>query len=448
MIATDDTIAAIASAPGPTARGLVRLSGPQTRGVLSQILEAGAPDGPASYARARLTPSVSLPVAVLAFRAPRSFTGEDAAEILTVGNPIVLERVLDACLNAGARRAAPGEFSARAYLAGKLTLQQAESINARIAAERDEDLEAADRVRAGAFGVRCAAWADRLAGLLALVEAGIDFTDQEDVVAITAEELREQLHTLARELHEAVGGGGPDERTARDPRVVLVGPPNAGKSTLFNALLGRSRSVVSDVAGTTRDAIEEPLDLGRGAVIRLIDLPGLDRAMEGGHGEPDAEGQVAARRAIDDADLLIACDPSGRFADIPTKPGRPIIRVRTKADLPTPRSSEGALAVCALDGWHLDALQRAIADLAERSSGGDAVVPRHRRSVRLATGSITDALTQLTPYRESTNGAGLEEPETIAACLRSALDELGAVAGQISPDEILGRVFASFCVGK
>ncbi|MCW5777709.1 MAG: 50S ribosome-binding GTPase, partial [Phycisphaeraceae bacterium] len=223
--------------------------------------------------------------------------------------------------------------------------------------------------------------------------------------------------------------------------VALVGPPNAGKSTLFNALLGRRRAVVSDVAGTTRDALREPLDLSQDApgapAVDLLDLPGLDGVA---HGPIDAEAQRAARLVLRGADAIVHCDPGGRFAPIEGEPsGAPIIRVRTKADLPA--SDGGGLPVCALDGWNLGPLRRAIADSVGAPAG--TMLPRHRRGLAFALRGLEDA-GSLTANDAHSLGA----PELVADALRSALDAIGELTGRVTPDDVIGRVFASFCVGK
>lgn len=448
MLASDDTIAAIASARGG-ARGIVRLSGPDSFAVLARVLDGGfAGDEPAARrGMLALGGGALLPVGVMTFGAGRSYTGQRSAEILTVGQAGVLDRVLGACLDAGARHASPGEFSARAYLHGNLSLAEAEGIAARIGARRDAELDAADRLRSGAFGDRCGALADRVAGVLALVEAGIDFTDQEDVVAIDAETLEADLAAVDAEIVAMVGADAARERPGELPSAVLVGPPNAGKSTLFNALLGRERAATGHEAGTTRDAIAEEMELagvgGAGERVRLVDLPGLDDRDAGGVGA-GASAQEAARLAIEASDLLIACDPAGRFEEVRDLGHRAVLRVRTKGDLVAASEpglavgKEAGLAVCAIDGWHLDLLKEAIADAALADGGGAGLIPRHRRALLAALGEV----------RAVADGMGMGEPEMVAAGLRRALDEIGAVAGRVTPDEVIGRVFASFCVGK
>ncbi len=447
----DDTIAAIASAPGRAHRAIVRLSGPGTRGILEQVLTAAPRNRAAAPAVFRL-PTLSgggrlpLPVGLLFYPAPTGYTGQDAAEILLPGNPALADRVLGTLIDAGARPAEPGEFTARAYLAGKMTLDRAEAVARLIAAERDDELDAARRLLDGRTGEIYRGWADRLAALLALVEAGIDFTDQDDVVPIPPPDLARGLDALAGEIEAHLGGPAEARETEGVPTVALVGPPNAGKSTLFNALLGRPRAVTADLPGTTRDVLDEPLDIA-GAPVRLLDLPGLDAP-----DAPDApadpvagEAQRHALAAIERADVLVACDPAGRFDGLPPGPAsRPVIRVRTKADLRPGRPDAGGLiAVCALDGWRLDALRRAIADAALGAPGGGAVVPRHRRALAAAARFCRRAADAIDP-----DAHALDEPELTASALRTALDEVGAVCGRVTPDDIIGRVFASFCVGK
>lgn len=434
-----DTIAAIASPPGRAHRALVRVDGPAVARVLDAIVSGAPPARSIAPARLRWTAQLELPVLVTRFVAPASATGADACEIQLPGNPALAQLVLARVLAVpGVRLAQPGEFSARAYLAGRLTLDQAEGVAAAIAAASTDELDAARALLAGTTGDRYRAWTDRAADLLALVEAGIDFADQEDVVAIEPEALRARLASLLSDLDAELGGHTRRPVPSSQPLVVLVGPPSAGKSTLFNALLGRPRAVTDAAPGTTRDALIEDLPIaaehpGAGP-IRLADLPGLDAAT------PSRPASVA--RVLDDASVWVLCDPHGRF-ELPMPQGRrQTIRVRTKADLVAPEPSTDTLAVCALDGWNLGPLRRAIADAAcAAGSSPLVVVPRHRRALDQARDALAEA-------DRCAAGPAQPDPAILASHLRRALDELGSITGCVSPDDVIGRVFATFCVGK
>lgn len=452
-----DTIVAAASAPGRSPRAVIRLSGAATREVLASVLAGPArPFDRGVFASSLQTPTAergntSLPVLVAVFRGPSSYTGEDSAEILLPGNPYLVERVLG-LLGAipGVRPATPGEFTARAYLNDRMTLDQAEGVAATIAAQSAAQLTAARSLLAGRTGAAYLAWAEELATLLALVEAGIDFSDQEDVVAVSPAALATRLSALKSAIGAFLGGDGSREASGELPRVVLAGPPNAGKSTLFNALLGRRRAAVSPVAGTTRDVLEETLDLARDAPgtapVMLADLAGVEEATAA---NLDAAAQARARGALAAADVVVQCDPSGRFPPLTTPPRGGIIRVRTKGDLPVASHGkvppDAGIAVCALDGWNLGTLRRAIADAAwgARTSGLAAILPRHRRALSETGVQLREALATFSPQART-----LSDPALTASALRSALDSLGELVGRISPDDVIGRVFATFCIGK
>lgn len=455
---TGETIVAPASGPGRGVRALIRLSGPGVCEIVADCLESPNP-GSIRAVRTRLTLGVGvttgmvlrLPCLALHSSAPRSFTGEDTLELLVPGNPALMERIVGMIASRpGVRLARPGEFAARAYLAGKLSIEQAEGIAAAITAQTDAQLAAADRMLDGSRGRVYRAWAEELATLLALVEAGIDFSDQEDVHPIAPEELRRRVEAIRSQAMASLGTTASWERSGELPRFVLIGAPNAGKSTVFNALLGRRRAVVSDFAGTTRDALVEELDLGEeaagGTSVLLIDLPGLDPHA---NGEADVAAQRQALAELARADVAIHCDPSGKFEigsfgqmQLPAR----VIRVQTKADLAAP-TGDGTIAVCAIDGWNLSVLRRAIADCAQSVDPEDAesvVLPRHRRAIGRCVEGLAAALSAM----PASGSRSIERPELVAAGLRCALDELGEITGDISPDDVLGRVFAVFCIGK
>lgn len=449
-MARSPIIAALASGPGFSDRAVIRLSGHGTFAVCARLFDH-LPDGPQVIAACRfhLRDDLDLPCLALRFDGPRSFTGEDSLEIVLPGNPTLLGRVVARLLlEPDVREATPGEFSARAYLNNKLSLDQAEGLAATIAARTDEHLSAAAGLLSGRTGSRYRAWSDEIATLLALVEAGIDFTDQEDVVPIAPRDLASRLDAVSAAVTAHLGHAAGAEHATHTPRIVLAGAPNAGKSTLFNALLGRTRAVVAPVAGTTRDVLAEELDLSPtvagGGVIMLVDLAGLDKALAGA-GEIDRSAQKSAEAEIERADAIVWCDPTGRFAtSLPAHRAGTVVRVKTKADLPSHDGKE-TIAVCALDGWNLGTLLRALADAAWQ--GGSAshtwLLPRHRRVLALTLDHLRSASGTFDP-----TAYALARPELTASALREALDLLGELTGRLSPDDIIGRVFATFCVGK
>jgi tRNA modification GTPase len=470
---TSETILACSSAPGRSACALVRVSGPGA-GVCARALvgegqcnitfERGCG---VAFLPTRTAAGTRAPLKLyyICLPGPRSFTGEDTLELVVPGNPVLVQRILNeltlTCTDAGlpARPAQPGEFSARAYLGGKLDLVQAEGIAALIAATTQAQIDAAHRLRSGVAGQHYITLQSRLATFLALVEAGIDFTDQDDVVAITPARLSKGL----LELIEAISGSlslGKGTEGARLPMAVLVGRPNAGKSTLFNALVGSGRVVTSEVPGTTRDVITSVLCDDRGDYVMIADAAGLDSQFAREMGEVEAAGQARALEAIAQADVLLWCDPSGRFqSEQLPGPARErlamlskdraagrVLRVQTFGDRAAGMNIAGAMTVCALNDSRLSALRRALRDaatLTSESQGLAGVLPRHAWALQRALESLSNAAELVHPGDRM-----LMNAEQIAGEMRTALDCLGELSGNISPDDVLGRVFASFCVGK
>jgi len=462
-------ILAVASPPGRSLRGIIRISGVGAFDLLRQRLsihDEAVPDSRLSRGirRGHLTlqssdesQSLLLPCLVFVFPGPKSYTGEDSVELQLPGNPILLQRVIDDLLrtakrmNTPARRAEPGEFTARAFLNGRISLTQAEGVQATIAAQSDAELRAARLLTSGSLGTFAHRIADKLASALALVEAGIDFTDQEDVVAISPDDLHARLVSMHDELQNHLSRAVGFEQLQAIPWVVLVGEPNAGKSALFNALLGRERAVVSPTAGTTRDVLAEPLTIQTDhgpAEVMLVDLAGLDDADDS---SINRMMQDRARQAIDRAELILRCVPAEMSTSQQVnKSTVNEITVRTKSDLAARGFAHANLAVSAITGEGLDELRRAIArQLNDRavSLAADAVAlrPRHEAALRSSLENVNETITLVSP---SMRDRSLPHPELVAASMRAALDDLAALAGDISPDDVLGRVFATFCVGK
>jgi tRNA modification GTPase len=450
MRPASDTIVAVSSAPGRSLRGLVRVSGPRTLVIINRLLTGDPPPPRRLVAcRVRLDENLSCPALLALFAGPASYTGDDLAEIQLPGNPALLDRVVRRFVELGARLAEPGEFTFRAFLAGKLDLTQVEGVAATIAATSDGQLEAAAMLRDGRLGNLARQLADRLADDLALVEAGIDFTDQEDVVPIAPDALWQHVQALRHQLDHLLSHSRSWGALEALPRVVLVGQPSTGKSTLFNALLARRRAVVSSTPGTTRDVLVEPLMLrqsgGQSVEVMLVDIAGLDTP----RGALDHAAQDAARRAIRQADLVLTISDDNAPAEVHHDH---VLHVRSKADLiGEPGQVSGFdVMVSAATGQGLDELRHQIA--ARLGNRGVSVTgqmlalqPRHETALRSAAGPLAHAAALLDPQRHS---RAIEQVELVAGALRAALDDLAALAGRLTPDDVLGRIFATFCIGK
>lgn len=454
-----DTIVAVSSPAGRSARGLIRLAGPAAFEVLRSLVTTRDAK-PRHMVSARLHHATlpPLPLLVAKFPGPHSYTGGDVAELQLPGHPALLDRVVHAVLKLGARLAEPGEFTFRAYTAGRLDLTEAEGVAATINAVSDGQLAAAAHLRNGELARFTADHVDRLGSLLALVESGIDFVDQEDVVPIAPRKLAEALCDEHDNLTRLLGRSRSWGAVESLPRVVLVGPPSAGKSTLFNALLGRPRAVIDATPGTTRDVLEEPLTLqpsgrasgggsgGGGAEVMLVDIAGLDRTAS----RLDRQIQQQATDAIRRADLLVVFDQSGPAREA----NCPVLRVQTKCDLEdeTPSDPAGgdpeSIRVSGVTGAGLDTLRQAILDrLGDRAVSIRAELlalqPRHEAALQAAREALGEALVHV-----DLEARALDEIELVAGAMRAALDQLAGLGGQLTPDDVIGRVFATFCVGK
>ena len=411
------------------------------------------PSGRLVIRRLRFSSGGSIPILVAWFAAPRTYTGQDLAEIQCPGNPALLQRIVQRTIDCGARPAEGGEFTFRAFAAGKMDLTQAEGVAATISAVSDGQLRAARVLREGKLAGLAEQLVEQLGDLLALVEAGIDFTDQEDVVPIGPVALGEQLAAVGDQLATLLGRSRPWSALEALPRVVLAGAASTGKSTLFNALLGRCRAVIDEAPGTTRDVLAEPLTLhdrhGAALEMMLVDTAGLDTS----HGPLDRRAHDSARRALQAADLVLHLDDGrrhGPFAVPDPPPTTAVLRVRSKADLPEPTAPDGAIRVSGLSGDGLEALRRAMlekihARTASVSSQMLALQPRHEAALRHARDHLERARNLVA---DQGTGTFLQNIELVAASLRAALDELAGLGGRLTADDVIGRVFSRFCVGK
>jgi tRNA modification GTPase len=479
----DDTIAAIASPPGGAARGIVRLSGPGLRRCLENCFR------PDPYVH---LPSIIAPTAVpgfcwlSGFASPvpstlylwpgrRSYTGQSVAEIHTLGSPPILEAIVRAACAGGARPAEPGEFTLRAFLAGRIDLTQAEAVLGVIDAVNPSELHAALAQLAGGLAQPMHRLRNTLLDLLAHLEAGLDFAD-EDLPFIRREELTGQLDEAAAKVDRLVQQMARRGETTTSVGVVLLGRPNSGKSSLFNALAEGAGAIVSDRPGTTRDYLTAELDLD-GVKCRLIDTAGVEAGdaseAEGATGvspvapvpkatldsidEISQSAQQAALEQSSRADVRVLCIDATRPMDDWERHQRslasdgPWLVVFTKIDLAIPNPNvAGTLRVPAtletsvVTGEGLRRLRDAIRTAALHASGprGEVVAGTAVRcadSLRLAAECLHRA-------RATAQDGGGEE--LVAAEIRVALDALGKVAGAVYTEDVLDRIFSRFCIGK
>ena len=449
-----DTIVAVSSPPGRSPRGLIRITGNATRSVLRSLLDTAVDDLPhARLSRVRFR-SPDLPALLTCFKGPHSYTGQDTAELQVPGHPALLDRLLHKAIGSGARLAEPGEFTFRAYLAGKIDLTQAEGIAATINATSDSQLKAASLLLDGRLGQFARELVDDLGTRLALTEAGIDFTDQEDVVPITPGELDSHLQRSQAQLADLLTNSRSWGEIEALPWVVLVGEPSAGKSTLFNALLARERAVIDPMPGTTRDVLCEPLRLhdgcGQETEVMLVDLAGLGKAGTG----LDQQIQDAAHKAIQRADLVLHVIGPDDPSCLPMIVNCPIFKVQTKSDLRDISNENamppGTLSVSAATGNNIDVLRKHITGKLGDSAvslGSEmlALQPRHEQALREAYEQVSQARRCL--EGQPADGA-IQNVEWVADHLREALNLLAGLGGELTPDDVIGRVFATFCVGK
>lgn len=451
-----DVIAALATPPGRSAIAVVRLSGAQALEVAERVVQGASKsetrgEGLAAWPprEARLATLVSAAGSaidqglVTVFRAPNSYTGEDLVEFSCHGGLLAPAELLAALHAAGARPAAPGEFTRRAVLNRKLDLLQAEAVGDLIDATATAQGRAALHQLDGGLSRRLLSLREDLLELLALLSYDIDFPEEDDGPVPRGRILG--MHARAREaIGRLLTTASAGQRLHDGALVVLAGRPNAGKSSLFNALLGSSRSLVTEIPGTTRDTVEAQGEV-LGWPVRYADTAGLRDADE----RLERMGIEVSRRYVAAADLLLLCVEADRAATPDERMllgERPSLLVRSKADLAPATDAEG-IEVSAVTGAGLHRLREAIAArlFGDGTSGGYADLEpmlsreRHRTGLTRAAAGLDAALPELTKGGDPVLGAHH---------LRDAVAALEELIGLVHPDEVLGRVFARFCVGK
>lgn len=444
-----DTIAAIATAPGAGGVGVVRISGPRARAIADTICAKPLVPRRAHYARFHDERGDTLDDGIaLYFKAPASYTGEDVVELQAHGSPAVLRQLLDRCCALGARMARPGEFSERAFLNGKLDLAQAEAVADLIAAGDARAARAARRSLDGVFSRRVDALADALLRLRIHVEAAIDFAD-EPLDTLGGEALRRGLAQAADDLDALLREAERGQKLRDGLHAVIVGPPNAGKSSLLNALAGSERAIVSDIAGTTRDLLRETVRVD-GVELTLVDTAGL----RVGGDTIEREGMRRAESELTRADLaIVVLDArevaAGRAAVAEAIAGVPQrLWVLNKTDLlaepPDGQSlpEDDAVRVSARTGAGLEALHARLRALAAgEADGTEGAFSARARQVD----ALRRAGQELAAARQQLDGDMLE---LTAESLRAGHDSLGEITGRLAPDDLLGHIFSSFCIGK
>ena len=444
-----DTIVAAATAAGRGGVGVVRVSG----ALVPQIAEALLGQLPvprramlAQFADAQ-GQALDLGLA-LYFPAPASFTGEHVLELQGHGGAVVLELLVERAVQLGARRALPGEFSQRAYLNDKLDLAQAEAVADLIDAGSRAAARAAMRSLQGEFSRRVNALLDALVALRMYIEAAIDFPEEE-IDFLSSQEVRERLDDVRQRLRDAQRDAGQGVLLQQGLHVVIAGRPNAGKSSLLNRLAGYDAAIVTPIAGTTRDLLRERIDID-GLPLHVVDTAGL---RSGTHDAIEQEGMRRARAELQRADRVLfvidaAADPGAQAfaAESPDLPaGVPVTLVFNKCDLARTTVDVGAgldaVQLSATTGEGIDALRAHLkAAMGFAGEGGGTVSARARHVQALADAAAAFARAEALLQRK--------QGELVAEELRQAQQALAAITGEFSSDDLLGKIFGSFCIGK
>ncbi|HVO99692.1 MAG TPA: tRNA uridine-5-carboxymethylaminomethyl(34) synthesis GTPase MnmE [Bryobacteraceae bacterium] len=431
-----DTIAAVSTPPGRGGIGIVRLSGSQSRAIAEKILSfrAGFEWRPWTAALAELSDVDQ--VVVTFFAAPKSYTGEDVVEIACHGSPVVLRFALEKACEQGARLAEPGEFTLRAYINGRIDLPQAEAVRDLIDATTLYQARIAAQQTSGSVSRRIKPIKEKLLELIALLEAGIDFAE-DDIDIAPASQIEASILPVLDAVKTLISSFAYGKLVHEGFTLAIVGRPNVGKSSLFNRLLEQDRAIVTDIPGTTRDLVSETASV-EGIPIRFVDTAGIRE----GSDTVETLGIERSFQAMADADLtLVVMDAAAPDASIAEKVKGKSLLVANKCDLaPAPQG----LPVSALTGEGIHELRRAIVDaLAPRGvieqEGGFITSLRHEQLLRESAEALQQALTA--------NCVGIPH-EMLLLDLYAALRPIDAITGATTADDILNRIFSTFCIGK
>ncbi len=453
----EDTIVAVSTAAGASPRAIVRMSGPSAPDLLMRMTAGQAKDrlprrNYRSFSTDVVLPGFVLPARIYVMRAPSSYTREDIVEIHTFGSPPLLAALMEELTRLGARPAGPGEFTRRAFLNGRLDLAQAEAVEALVRARSDAEYRAALGAMEGALSRRIRAVRQLLADLAAEVETSLDFSDH-DVEIISREQVVARLRSIDEELKQILAAGEDGRIAQHRPKAALLGPPNAGKSSLFNAVLQRRRAIVSPHPGTTRDTIEAVVSLN-GLELVLVDTAGLRSALE----EVEAAAVARSRESARRADLILyvldsaaAPDPQTLQALQELDPVRSFLLLN-KCDLGPPHPELAAamprdvepLSVSAITGQGMPTLLTRMRESLEngridRPASELMVNARQAGHLAEAAAAIERILAQHQPSSAM---------DLVAGDIVEALRALSEITGDAVAEDILDRIFSRFCIGK
>ena len=425
----NDTICALATAPGG-ALGIIRISGAQSFEILSRVFSkdiSNAQPNTIHYGHIKNGSEILDECIVSIFRAPHSYTGEDSAEISCHGSRYILNKVLELLVQNGCRMAGPGEYTQRAYLNGKMDLSQAEAVADLIASTNRATHHLAMSQLRGGISSELATMREQLLKLTSLLELELDFSDHEDLEFADRSELLELAKTIDSHITHLADTFQTGNALKNGIPVAIIGAPNVGKSTLLNALLGEERAIVSDIQGTTRDAIEDIMQLG-GISFRFIDTAGIRHTDDQIESLGIERSKAAAQRA---RIILLMTEPGVPYPDIETRDNQTVIRIENKTS-----------TFQAKYGVGLEALKQQLIDAAPKTSDSDVIITnaRHYDALLRAHEALQRVL------------AGLDmqmSGDLLSEDLRQVLDILAEITGgQITPNEVLGNLFKNFCVGK
>lgn len=420
-----DLIYAEATPPGRGGISIIRISGSGARDLLECFVGKLSQPRVSYFRDVKAEDEIIDQALAVWFEEGMSFTGEEIAEIHLHGAPVIVKRVMKLLDEAGARQAEAGEFTRRAFISGRMDLAEVEGLGDLLEAETESQRQLALRSAGGELSRKAERWRDMLIRAGALVEASVDFADEE-VPEDVPSEVFDILSTLRVELHEQISGFGAAELLRKGFEVAVIGPPNAGKSSLINRIARRDVAIVSRVAGTTRDVIEVRLDLN-GLAVTLLDTAGIRETAD----EVEKMGVSLARKRAEAADLRLHLSEDGLIDENLWSEGD--ILIRSKSDL---SGSRGSNSISSLTGFGVDDLLDDIFQILSKKIAGAGLVS-HERQLR----ALTEAHNELLSIEELA-------PEILAESIRRAASSLDMLLGRIGAEEYLSVIFSSFCIGK